>query len=93
MRLLTQNMKDIRELAEDYATEQQIQGTSLLKVSDNMEDGKKNVEDAQEQLKEALKKNKGSNKRTGGICMLLTLIVVVLLYLSFKGTPEVKVYQ
>lgn len=37
MKVLSQHMKDIRSLAQDFSIEAQIQGQNLNKVTDNMD--------------------------------------------------------
>ena len=86
-------MRDVRDITGDIEAQTKVQGAKLEVIDEDLGNAAENVEDANEQLAEKMKRERTGNKLLIWCVVIAVIICVCLIFFGFvnKGDKEIVI--
>lgn len=86
-------MRDVRDITGDIEAQTKVQGTKLEVIDEDLGNAAENVEEANEQLAEKMKRERTGNKLLIWCVVIAVIICVCLIFFGFvnKGDKEIVI--
>ena len=86
-------MRDVRDITGDIESQTKVQGAKLEVIDEDLGNAAENVEEANEQLAEKMKRERTGNKLLIWCVVIAVIICVCLIFFGFvnKGDKEIVI--